>query len=121
VIVLRCDPEVLKKRLKARGYKAAKVQENCEAEALDYCTQRAATGFKMVFDLDTTNRTPKQTFEQALKIIYGTAQEDKVDFSHYLGKGIKKAKRAKFKKRGADKAKDKKKAKPKMKQASYRK
>lgn len=111
VIVLRCDPTELKNRLKKRGYKPAKIKENYEAEALDYCTQKACQNYKMVFDLDTTKRTKKETFDEALKIIYGTSQGDKINYAHYLGKH--KPERAKFIKRGADKAKLKKKTKKK--------
>jgi adenylate kinase len=35
VIVLRCDPETLAKRLRARGYPDSKVTENVQAEILD--------------------------------------------------------------------------------------
>lgn len=35
ILVLRCHPEVLARRLKERDYAMAKVRENCEAEALD--------------------------------------------------------------------------------------
>ncbi len=35
VIVLRCRPDELKKRLASRGYSDAKISENAEAEALD--------------------------------------------------------------------------------------
>ena len=104
VLVLRCDPEMLKKRLKARGYNTKKIQENYEAEALDYCTQKACVNFRMVYEIDTTKRTPKETFDEALKIIYGMSQGDKVNYSHYLG--VKKAKRTKFKSRRTKKKKN---------------
>ncbi len=84
VIVLRTRPDELKKRLKERGYKPKKIKENIEAEALDYCTQKAEENFKAVYEIDTTSKTPKETFDTALKIIYGTSQGDKVDFSEYL-------------------------------------
>ncbi len=86
VLVLRCHPEELKKRLKKRGYSTKKIKENVEAEALDYCTQMARQNYKAVFEIDTTNKKPKETFEKALKIIYGTSQGDDVDFSSYLEK-----------------------------------
>ena len=45
IIVLRCDPKVLVKRLSERGYSKEKVRENLEAEAIgtiysesDWCT-----------------------------------------------------------------------------------
>ena len=84
VLVLRCHPKELKKRLKERGYKAKKIKENIEAEALDYCTQKANENFKAVYEIDTTNKTEEETLDIALKIIYGTSQGDEVDFSDYL-------------------------------------
>lgn len=84
VIVLRCHPETLKKRLKKRNYKPRKIKENIEAEALDYCTQKSMENYKAVYEIDTTNKTEQETLDLALKIIYGTAQGDNVDFSDYL-------------------------------------
>ncbi len=84
VIVLRTNPKELKKRLKERGYKPKKIKENIEAEALDYCTQKSEENYKAVYEIDTTNKTPEETFKMALKVIYGTSQGDKVDFSDYL-------------------------------------
>lgn len=37
VIILRCRPEILEKRLKDRGYSKNKIRENLEAEALGVC------------------------------------------------------------------------------------
>ena len=34
IIVLRCDPSILKERLEERGYKKEKIMENLEAEAI---------------------------------------------------------------------------------------
>jgi adenylate kinase len=42
VLVLRCRPDVLRRRLRERKYPAAKVRENLWAELLDYCLTRAA-------------------------------------------------------------------------------
>ena len=84
VLVLRTNPKELKKRLKERGYKPKKIKENIEAEALDYCTQKAEENYKAVYEIDTTTKSPDETFQMALKIIYGMSQGDKVDFSNYL-------------------------------------
>lgn len=105
VIVLRCDPAVLKKRLKDRGYNSRKIAENLEAEAIDYCTIKAMKGFRAVFEVDTTTRDVQKIVDECMKIIYGTSKGDKVDYSHYLGKNlgkgkkiVKKTKKAKKKK-----------------------
>ncbi len=86
VIVLRCHPEELKKRLKKRKYSQKKIKENVEAEALDYCTIKAKENYKAVFEIDTTNRKPSETLEEAVKILYGLSKGDEVDFSGYFEK-----------------------------------
>lgn len=56
IIVLRCNPLVLKKRLEKRGYRKEKVKENVLAEMLDYCsikTNERYIGGKVI-ELDFT-------------------------------------------------------------------
>ncbi|MDO5844198.1 MAG: adenylate kinase family protein [Methanocorpusculum sp.] len=57
IIVLRCRPDVLKKRLAPRGYSAEKVRENLEAEALDVILIETADAFasEQIYEIDTTN------------------------------------------------------------------
>jgi len=57
VLVLRCRPDVLKKRLEKRRYPKAKVRENIWAELLDYCDVRAVDeyGSKNVVQVDNTH------------------------------------------------------------------
>ena len=56
VIVLRCDPRVLKARLRAKGWNLRKVQENVLAEMLDSCLMVAlgSYGARKVIQLDTS-------------------------------------------------------------------
>lgn len=84
VIVLRCDPKVLIRRLKSRGYTEKKIKDNLEAEALDYCTQHAEENYKKVFEIDTTKRTISESVGECIKIIRGKSDGDSVDFSDYL-------------------------------------
>lgn len=58
IIVLRCRPDVLRMRLGSREYPAAKVDENCQAEALDVILSETADMFasEQVYEIDTTNR-----------------------------------------------------------------
>ncbi len=70
-VVLRCSPAVLRKRLEARGWPAAKVQENVEAEAIDVITQEAARRLPLVYEIDTTNRTPEETANAILDLLQG--------------------------------------------------
>ena len=58
VIVLRCRPSALAKRLKERGYPDRKVAENAEAEALDVILVESVESGREVYEVDTTNITP---------------------------------------------------------------
>ncbi|MFH1056718.1 MAG: AAA family ATPase [Candidatus Micrarchaeota archaeon] len=56
IIVLRCEPLVLKKRLDRRKYPAWKVRDNVLAELLDYCAIQAVGNYlkKKVVEVDFT-------------------------------------------------------------------
>lgn len=60
VVVLRCDPAVLRRRLELRGYPREKVQENVEAELIGLVSSEAyeAFGEAKTRELDTTRCTP---------------------------------------------------------------
>ena len=73
-VVLRCRPSVLRKRLEARGWSAAKVRENVEAEAIDVITQEAAEALPLVYEVDTTALDPGQTADAILGILQGRTQ-----------------------------------------------
>jgi adenylate kinase len=61
--VLRLDPDVLRERLRARGYRPEKVEENTEAEALDLILQEAMERLDgRVVQRDGTNRTPQELY-----------------------------------------------------------
>ncbi|MCD6226888.1 AAA family ATPase [Candidatus Micrarchaeota archaeon] len=47
VIVLRCNPKTLKKRLKKRGYPQDKITENIEAEMIDYCIINSEENYEL--------------------------------------------------------------------------
>ncbi len=70
-IVLRCRPSVLRARLEARGWSAAKVRENVEAEAIDAILQEAVEHLKSVYEVDTTEATPQETAQAILGILQG--------------------------------------------------
>jgi adenylate kinase len=61
VAVLRCEPSVLRERLKKRGYPEAKVTQNVEAEligvVLDECIKRF--GSALLREYDTTSAPPR--------------------------------------------------------------
>ncbi|MEM4254963.1 MAG: AAA family ATPase [Candidatus Norongarragalinales archaeon] len=75
IVVLRCNPLVLKKRLEKRGYPGWKVKENIIAEMLDYCSIKAEGNYpaSRVLEVDFTKPV------DARKVL-GKAKSDKVDW-----------------------------------------
>lgn len=71
VAVLRCEPEVLGKRLKKKYNWPTKVIENKEAEMIGIVTQEAIEkhGKRKVFEFDTTRASPEQTANQIMRVI----------------------------------------------------
>lgn len=85
--VLRCDPLVLRSRLEQRGYPAAKVRENLEAEAVDLLLSEAVDHVPRVLQRDGTRRTPQAVFQSFAEAEPGAPKEDDleaVDWSHRL-------------------------------------
>jgi len=63
-IVTKCHLTVLKRRLERRGYSAAKVRENLDAEIFDSCLTEAAEQGHSILVLDTTAATPGQVIDK---------------------------------------------------------
>ena len=87
VIILRCNPKVLKKRLEKRyPTNPLKIQENLEAEILGVITSEAVMKNKRVYEINTTDKKPEEVVEDALKIIKGEKEEFKVGKIDWLKK-----------------------------------
>lgn len=73
VVVLRTSPNVLERRLSARGYSKAKTRENVEAEALDIILWEAvdAHSTDKVYEIDTTKLKPDAAVNLFLKAFEG--------------------------------------------------
>lgn len=86
VVVLRCRPDELERRLKERGEPAGKARENREAEALDLILSEAAHGHESVYEIDTTDRKPKAVAHEIERVIAGEREPSSgdVDFIEYL-------------------------------------
>ncbi len=85
-IVLRCHPDILEKRLEAKGWRSAKVRENVEAEALGVITQEASERGS-AFEVDTTSRSPQDTARIVLEVLEGGGQQYRagsVDWSEVI-------------------------------------
>jgi adenylate kinase len=70
-LVLRLDPVVLYKRLRARRWTKSKAWENTEAEILDVCLQDSLSllGPRKVYEIDTTRKSAAEVYREALKVL----------------------------------------------------
>jgi len=59
VIILRCNPDELRKRLSCKGWNKDKIKENLEAEILDVilCETVDIHSDKNIFEIDTTKKS----------------------------------------------------------------
>lgn len=87
VIVLRANPDILKDRMKTKGWKAAKIRENIEAEAIDVCSYESFEihGDK-VNEIDTSDIPPEHVADLIIDVINGSKRfpVGNVDFLEYL-------------------------------------
>ncbi|HEV2119410.1 MAG TPA: adenylate kinase family protein [Candidatus Bathyarchaeia archaeon] len=70
-LVLRLDPVVLYKRLRARGWTKRKAWENTEAEILDASLQqsRSLLGIRKVFEIDTTGKSAQAIYRETRRAL----------------------------------------------------
>jgi adenylate kinase len=75
VIVLRCHPEQLAKRLEARKWAVAKIRENALAESLDIILAEAVDSAVPVFEVNTTDMSLAETEGAVLAILAGEKEK----------------------------------------------
>jgi len=80
VIILRCHPKKLKKRLEKKGWGKEKIKENVEAEALDVilCETVDIHSEKNVFEIDATDRQPQEVGRDVKHIMGGKVKNYKI-------------------------------------------
>jgi len=89
VIALRCNPEVLKKRLEKRyPSNPSKVQENLEAEILGVITSEAIMYNKRVYEIETSGKKPEQVLDDIFRILKGEDERFKVGKIDWLEKYV---------------------------------
>jgi adenylate kinase len=88
VIVLRCRPDKLKRRLSSRGYSDSKIRENAEAEALDLILIESLEihSPEHIYELDTTSRSVLECADIIEQFIKGEIPSSygSIDWSAYL-------------------------------------
>ncbi len=75
IIVLRCHPDVLAERLRARGYGEAKVTENVQAEVLDEILCEATESDIPVCEIDCTSCSVQESADAVEQILKGKVQD----------------------------------------------
>lgn len=88
IIVLRCHPSQLEKRLTDRGESAEKAAENAEAEALDIVLSEAVErhGLDSVYEIATTDRDPQSVANEIEAVVRGDREPSAgtIDYLEYL-------------------------------------
>jgi len=88
VVVLRCRPDELRRRLEARGEPPEKAEENAEAEALDLLLAEAVERHDAgrVYEVDTTDLEPAAVAAEVEAIAAGEREPSAgtVSFLDYL-------------------------------------
>ena len=76
VIILRCHPKKLEKRLEEKGWKKEKIRENVEAEILDVilCEAVEIHHEKNIFQIDTTEESAEVVASLIIEIIKNNFQ-----------------------------------------------
>jgi adenylate kinase len=88
VIVLRCHPEELERRLVERRESEAKAEENAESEAIDVILSEAVAehGMESVYEIETTDLTPEAVAEEIAAVVAGDREPSagEVEYLDYL-------------------------------------
>jgi len=88
VVVVRCHPEELERRLRERGESAATAAENAESEALDVVLSEtvARHGRESVYEIETTDRSPAAVAREIEAAIAGEREPSAgtVDYIEYV-------------------------------------
>ncbi|WP_407432184.1 adenylate kinase family protein [Methanobrevibacter sp.] len=87
LIILRCRPEILEKRLDSRKYSDAKIHENLEAEALGVCSAESLEIYENnVFELDVSDLSINDAVSILLDFISGKKELTfgEIDFMDWL-------------------------------------
>ena len=91
VVVLRCEPGVLRGRLLERGYSGQKLVENVEAELIGVISSDAydVFGRGKTFEVDTTRTSPAEASTEALDLLRGTRAPGRIDWTVTYDSGAK--------------------------------
>jgi adenylate kinase len=67
VVILRCNPTELRKRMQSKGWSKAKIEENIEAEIMEICKSEALEFGKKIVEIDTTGKNPETVAKEIVE------------------------------------------------------
>ncbi len=86
VVVLRCDPKILKERLIKRGWDYEKVMDNVESELLDVILIESLDACDRVYEIDTTGKSVFEVANSIEEILAGKGENYKPGSVDWLSK-----------------------------------
>ena len=93
IIILRCHPDALKKRLQSKGYTSVKIQENLEAEALDIilCDAACCHSASAIREIDTTYKDPVAVARCITVLLQDVFHGEigQIDWSDWIDKNVR--------------------------------
>ena len=86
VVVLRTNPDELRKRMEKRGYRREKIDENIMAELLDYCYILSSKNYECaVVELDTSGKSAEDSAKKIYQYLCGEKDGlDTISWEDYL-------------------------------------
>lgn len=87
LIVLRCRPEILEKRLALRDYSDAKIYENLEAEALGVCSAEGLEIYENnIYEIDVSDLSVDDVVLTLIDVVNGEKELSfgEIDFMDWL-------------------------------------
>lgn len=83
LIILRCRPDVLEKRLRKRGYGKRKIYDNLMFEVIDGTYAEAVDWHKKAIQVDNT-KDWRGTLKKIILAMKGKYRSERIDYSDYI-------------------------------------
>lgn len=74
IILLRCNPSELERRLRARGDSEGSISQNADAERIDLILLEAIESGKPIYEHDTTDEVPDASAKWVMRVLKGAVK-----------------------------------------------
>ena len=83
IILLRCHPKELLRRLKTKNWPLEKIYENVLAEAFNVVAEELLAWDHSVFEIDTTGRSPQESVDELYRLLSSWSPGISIDWMSY--------------------------------------